>query len=301
MALIHFNIENKKKKGGIVMKLGAHVSVSGGLSKSIDRALDIGAEAIQIFASSPRAWRFNHPKQKEVELFKSKTKESGIFPCYIHGSYLVNIGGSEDQLQKSIDCLVNNMVTAGEIGAEGVIFHGGSHKGKGFEAVLDQAANCLLTVLEQSPDNVWLCIENSAGMGSHIGSSFQEIGQILNAVNHPNLKVCLDTEHCFAAGYNLAIPDELDQVMSEFEKEIGIDKLVAVHANDAKVELGSGVDRHENIGEGFIGISGFESIISNENLKNIPFFLEVPGFDGNGPDKENLDRLKTIRSLIYPE
>lgn len=283
------------------MKLGAHVSASGGLSKSIDRALNIGAEAIQIFASSPRAWRFNYPKPEEVDLFKNKSEQSGIGPCYIHGSYLVNIGGSGDQLQKSIDCLVSNMTVAGEIGAEGVIFHGGSHKGKGFDAVLDQAASCLTQVLEKSPDNVWLCLENSAGMGAHIGSSFQEIGRILNAVNHPNLKVCLDTEHCFAAGYNLAVPEELDKVMTEFDSEVGLGKLVAVHANDAKVEFGSGVDRHENIGEGFIGLSGFESIIGNEAFKDVPFFLEVPGFDGNGPDKKNLDRLKTIRSMIYPE
>ncbi|GIS65421.1 MAG: putative endonuclease 4 [Chloroflexota bacterium] len=283
------------------MKLGAHVSASGGVSKSIDRALDIGAEAIQIFASSPRAWKFNHPKPEEVERFRKKSEESGIGPCYIHGSYLVNIGGSEDQLQKSIDCLVNNMSAAGEIGAEGVIFHGGSHKGKGFDAVLNQAANCLTQVLEKSPDNVWLCLENSAGMGAHIGSSFREIGRILRVVDHPNLKVCLDTEHCFAAGYNLAVPEELDKVIAEFDSEIGLDKLVAVHANDAKVELGSGVDRHENIGEGYIGISGFESILGNTAFKNVPFFLEVPGFDGNGPDKENLDRLKTIRSSIYDE
>ena len=283
------------------MKLGAHVSASGGVSKSIERALDIGAEAIQIFASSPRAWKFNHPKPEEVERFRKKSEESGIGPCYIHGSYLVNIGGSEDQLQKSIDCLVNNMSAAGEIGAEGVIFHGGSHKGKGFDAVLNQAANCLTQVLEKSPDNVWLCLENSAGMGAHIGSSFREIGRILKVVDHPNLKVCLDTEHCFAAGYNLAVPEELDKVIAEFDSEIGLDKLVAVHANDAKVELGSGVDRHENIGEGYIGILGFESILGNAAFKNVPFFLEVPGFDGNGPDKENLDRLKTIRSSIYDE
>ena len=283
------------------MKLGAHVSASGGVSKSIDRALDIGAEAIQIFASSPRAWKFNHPKPEEVERFRKKSEESRIGPCYIHGSYLVNIGGSEDQLQKSIDCLVSNMSAAGEIGAEGVIFHGGSHKGKGFDAVLNQAANCLTQVLEKSPDNVWLCLENSAGMGAHIGSSFREIGRILRVVDHPNLKVCLDTEHCFAAGYNLAVPEELDKVIAEFDSEIGLDKLVAVHANDAKVELGSGVDRHENIGEGYIGISGFESILGNTAFKNVPFFLEVPGFDGNGPDKENLDRLKTIRSSIYDE
>ena len=113
------------------MKLGAHVSTSGGLTKAIDRATNIGAEAIQIFASSPRAWRFRHPDDEAAEEFRRLSKQENVGPCYIHGSYLVNIGGSPDQIEKSIDSLVNNMNAAGKIGAEGVIFHGGSHKGKG--------------------------------------------------------------------------------------------------------------------------------------------------------------------------
>ena len=283
------------------MKLGAHVSTSGGLSRSIDRAQAIGAEAIQIFASSPRAWKFNFPKEEEIALFKEKSLETGIGPCYIHGSYLVNIGGDESQLEKSIESLTNNMITAGNIGAEGVIFHGGSHKGRGFNTILDQAVKCLIAVLEESPNDTWLCIENSAGMGSHIGSSFDEIGAIIKAVNHPNLKVCLDTEHCFAAGYNIASGDDIDSIMEEFDSKIGLERLVAVHANDAKVEFGSGVDRHENIGEGYIGEEGFEVILANPAFSQVPFFLEVPGFDGEGPDKENINRLKSIRNKVLEE
>lgn len=283
------------------MKLGAHVSTSGGLSRSIDRAQAIGAEAIQIFASSPRAWKFNFPKEEEIAIFKEKSLETGIGPCYIHGSYLVNIGGDESQLEKSIESLTNNMITAGKIGAEGVIFHGGSHKGKGFNTVLAQAVKCLNTVLEESPKDTWLCIENSAGMGSHIGSSFDEIGAIIKAVNHPNLKVCLDTEHCFAAGYNIASADAIDSIMEEFDSKIGLERLVAVHANDAKVEFGSGVDRHENIGEGYIGEEGFEVILANPAFSQVPFFLEVPGFDGDGPDEENINRLKSIRNKVLEE
>ena len=283
------------------MKLGAHVSTSGGLSRSIDRAQAIGAEAIQIFASSPRAWKFNFPKEEEIAIFKEKSLETGIGPCYIHGSYLVNIGGDESQLEKSIESLTNNMITAGKIGAEGVIFHGGSHKGKGFNTVLAQAVKCLNTVLEESPKDTWLCIENSAGMGSHIGSSFDEIGAIIKAVNHPNLKVCLDTEHCFAAGYNIASADAIDSIMEEFDSKIGLERLVAVHANDSKVEFGSGVDRHENIGEGYIGEEGFEVILANPAFSQVPFFLEVPGFDGDGPDEENINRLKSIRNKVLEE
>ena len=138
-------------------------------------------------------------------------------------------------------------------------------------------------------------------MGSHIGSSFEEIGAIIKAVGHPNLKVCLDTEHCFAAGYNIASKDSISSVMDEFDSKIGLDKLVAVHANDAKVEFGSGVDRHENIGEGYIGIEGFEAILGDPAFSDIPFFLEVPGFEGDGPDEENMKRLKSIRSKILEE
>ena len=165
------------------MKLGAHVSTSGGLSKAIERAEEIGAEAIQIFASSPRMWRFVEPKPEEIKLFKKLSREKNIDPCYIHGSYLVNIGGDPSLLDKSITSLTNNMHVADEIGAQGVIFHGGSHKGKGFENILDQAVECLNQVLANSPDHVFLCIENSAGMGSHIGSSFEEIARIIDAVN----------------------------------------------------------------------------------------------------------------------
>ena len=282
----------------IIMRLGAHVSTSGGLSKAVDRAHEIGAETIQIFASSPRAWRFKHPDETEISLFKHKSDKGGVKPCYIHASYLVNIGGALDQIDKSVDSLVKNMKVAGDIGAEGVIFHGGSHKGKGFDLVIDQAVECLKRVLDESPDNVWLCLENSAGMGAHIGSSFEEISRIIYGVDRPNMKVCLDTEHMFAAGYNIASEDDIAKVMEYFNRQIGLHKLAAVHANDSKVELSAGVDRHENIGEGFIGIEGFKSIMNHPAFRDVPFMLEVPGFDNKGPDKKNLDRLKDLRQEL---
>ena len=278
------------------MKIGAHVSTAGGLSNAFDRASNIGAEAIQIFASSPRAWKFNQPKEEQVNLFKEKMEQTGIWPCYIHGSYLVNIGGDPSQIEKSIESLTNNMSVAGKIGAEGVIFHGGSHKGKGFHNIVTQASECLKRVLDNSPENVWLCLENSAGMGSHIGSSFEEMGELIHLVQNDNLKVCLDTEHMFAAGYDLTNSDEVPRIMKRFDEEIGLSKLVAVHANDSKVELGSGVDRHENIGDGFIGIDGFKSLMNDPSFEKVPFFLEVPGFDSKGPDEININLLKSIRT-----
>ena len=280
------------------MKLGAHVSTSGGLHTAFGRAAKMEAETIQIFASSPRAWKFRELKPDIAQKFREESENAGIDPVFIHGSYLVNIGGSPDQLDKSVACLTQNMEVAADIGAEGVVFHAGSHKGKGFDAVIGSATESLKRVLESSPEGPYLIVENSAGMGSHLGASFEELGRMIDYVASDRIKVCLDTEHCFAAGYNLADPEGINDAMEEFDRYIGLDRLVVVHANDAKVELGSGVDRHENIGDGHIGIDGFEVILNHKAFRDVPFVLEVPGPDKKGPDKDNLDRLKAIRERL---
>ncbi len=280
------------------MKLGAHISTAGGLHTAFRRAANMEAETIQIFASSPRAWKFRELKPDVALKFREGSENTGIAPVFIHGSYLVNIGGEPAHLEKSVACLRRNMEVAAEIGSDGVVFHAGSHKGKGFDAVIGRATEALREVLESSPEGPWLIVENSAGMGSHLGASFEELGRMIDGVSSDRMKVCLDTEHCFAAGYNLADRDGLNSAMDEFDHYIGLERLVVVHANDAKVELGSGVDRHENIGEGHIGVEGFEVIMGHEAFRDVPFVLEVPGPDRKGPDKENLDRLKSIRERL---
>ncbi len=280
------------------MELGAHVSAAGGVDKAVGRAADIGAEAIQLFASSPRGWRFRPIPDEKAESYKEKAASEGIGSTFLHGSYLVNIGGKPDLVVKSIDSLINHMNAAGQLGAKGVIFHSGSHKGVGFDAVFDQSINALTQVLDSTDDEVQLIIENCAGMGAQIGASFAELGRMIKAVDSPRLTICLDTEHAFAAGYNIADREGLENAMAEFDAEIGLDKLVVVHANDAKVEFGSGIDRHENIGEGYIGIEGFETIMAHAAFADVPFLLEVPGTDRKGPDKPNLDRLKEIRARL---
>ena len=141
-------------------------------------------------------------------------------------------------------------------------------------------------------------------MGQHIGADLKELGQIIAAVDQAvrgRLKVCLDTQHCFAAGYDISTKNGLEAMLAEFDEAIGLENLVAVHANDSKRPLGAGVDRHENIGQGYIGVQGFENIMSNPAFRDVPFFLEVPGFENKGPDRENLDLLKEIRSRVAPE
>ena len=280
------------------MDIGAHVSAAGGVDKAVGRAVDIGAEAIQLFASSPRGWKFRPIPDDKTQAYREKVVESGIRSTFLHGSYLVNIGGKPDLVEKSIDSLVNHMNAAAQIGARGVIFHSGSHKGVGFDAVFGQATDALTQVLDATDDSVQLIIENCAGMGAQIGASFAELGRMIKAVDSDRLTICLDTEHAFAAGYNIADPEGIEKAMAEFDEEIGLDRLVVVHANDAKVEFGSGVDRHENIGEGYIGIEGFETIMGHAAFADVPFLLEVPGLNKKGPDKPNIDLLKDIRTRL---
>jgi deoxyribonuclease-4 len=281
------------------LKVGAHVSSSGGLTTAFDRAEAIGAETIQIFGAPPQTWRRRNIRSDECEAFRARMAETGIEPVFIHGVYLINLAtGTPDQLEKSIEALCGDLKLASAIGAKGVIFHVGSHKGAGFEQMLPQVTSAIGRALKDTPDDAWIILENSAGMGGSVGSKFRELGEIIRAVGSVRLRVCLDTEHAYASGYNLADAKALDGVMAEFESEIGLDCLVAVHANDSKIALGGGVDRHDNIGEGHIGKAGFEVIMGHRMFTDVPFLLEVPGFEKEGPDKANVDILKAIRAKV---
>jgi len=279
------------------MKLGAHVRTAGGVDKAVDRAAEMGAETIQVFSGAPQAWRRKNYSEKEVEAFKARLKETGIGPVFIHGLYLMNFATDNPELlRKSQEALIAEMTSASLIGARGVIFHLGSHKGAGYEARVGQVIDQCCQVLEATPDDAWLILENSAGMGGAVGSKFAELGRIARESGSDRIKVCLDTQHSFAAGYDVRTREGLDAAMAEFDKEIGLDRLAAVHANDSKIEFGGGKDRHENIGEGHIGREGFANLISHAAFAEVPFLLEVPGFEGGGPDKANLDILKELRA-----
>ena len=281
------------------MKVGAHVGASGGLATAFERAQAIGAETIQIYGAPPQMWRRRKIRPEECEVFRAGMKETGIEPVFLHGAYLINLAtASPEQLIKSADALAGDLQLAAAIEAKGVIFHVGSHKGAGFGQALPQIAETLKKVLGETPDDAWIILENSAGMGGSVGSKFQELGAIMAAVASPRLKVCLDTQHSYAAGYDVADRDGLERTIEEFEREVGLDQMIAVHANDSKIALGGGVDRHENIGEGHIGLAGFAAIMGHPAFREVPFLLEVPGLDKQGPDRPNVDILKKIRGEV---
>jgi deoxyribonuclease-4 len=281
------------------MKIGAHVSTSGGISKAVARGQEIGCEAIQIFGSSPQAWAFKPVPGEQIELFKQGLADAGIGPVFLHAIYLINLGTPDkEKLKKGIDSLANYMKLAADLGATGVIFHPGSHGGRGYEAVLPQTVEAIKIVLDTAPEGPVLAVENMAGMGQHIGAKFEELGGILDSVDSPRLKICLDTQHSFAAGYDLTNPEGIQAMLDELDAGPGSANVAAVHANDSKRVCGSGVDRHDNIGEGFIGEEGFAAIMANPAFADVPFLLEVPGFEGNGPDQQNIDILKRIRQQV---
>ena len=275
------------------MKIGAHVSAAVSLDLSFERAKNIQAECTQIFISPPQQWLKVKHSDEVVEKYKAAQKTSGIEPNFIHGTYLINLATPIlEHWEKSIDWLNYAMEVAAKIESTGVIFHVGSHKGKGFDTVKDKVVKAISKILKDSEGTpTYLILENTAGGGGSIGK-FAELGYLIKGLNHPRLKVCLDTQHAFAAGYDLK--DNLNQVIEQFDKEIGLDNLIAIHANDSKPALGSNTDRHENIGEGMIGIEAWKKIVNHPKLKDLPFILEVPGFANIGPDIENVKILKKL-------
>ncbi len=279
------------------MKIGAHVSTAGGPANCFDRAEAIGAEATQMFLTPPQQWRSSKFDEAQIQAFRDRADTSEIKDVFVHGIYLINLATDDEaNLNRGTGSLKSALTSCSQLGIRGVIFHLGSHKGQGLDAVFAQICKACSDVLEATPDDALLILENSAGAGGNIGSNWADLGRIIRGVGSPRVKVCIDTQHSFAAGYDFSSAEGLELAMSEFEEEVGLEQLVAVHANDSKVALGSGRDRHENIGEGLIGIEGFRRIVHHRAFEDVPFLLEVPGFgEAKGPDQQNVDLLKQLR------
>jgi deoxyribonuclease-4 len=277
-------------------KIGAHVSTAGGLHTAIERIKDIGGDCLQIFGASPRQWAARLPDEDKIKKFKEAVKESGIGPIYLHAAYLPNLASPVDEtVEKSITNLSIHLQIAELIGANGLIFHIGSGKELPKEKAMAKVVKACKAILKKVPGKAELVMENSAGGGQKLGSSVAEIGVMIKKIDSNRMKVCWDTAHAFEAGVmDEHSPANIKKLFNEFDKEIGLDKLVALHVNDSKTPFNSHHDRHENIGEGHIGLSGFKNLAKEKRLGHTAWFLEVPGFDGMGPDKKNIDILKAL-------
>lgn len=279
------------------MILGLHVSASGGVEKAPERAAAEGGEAVQIFAGSPRMWKQPTYTSAQGEKFQAAMEEHGQAEAFIHVMYLTSYGtADEEHRQKSTDTFITALRNCDTLGARGAVTHLGSHKGEGFETALPRIKTCLVQVLE-SDTEAEVILENSAGSGSLIGGTFDELARIIEACgNHPRLKVCLDTAHAFTSGYDLRTPEQWEELLQKFDDTIGLDRLSVMHLNDSKYDINTYKDRHENIGDGYLGREAFRHIINDSRLVDTTGILEVPGIDNNGPDRANIERLRELES-----
>jgi deoxyribonuclease-4 len=278
------------------MQIGAHVSSSGGIHTAIDRAVAIGADSVQVFTQSPRAWRPTNHDPATFEQFRAKRAEAGIGGVLCHALYLCNFAAPDDEIyDKSVAALRNTMEVACAIEADAVVVHVGSHLGAGFDVGLERVVPALEQVLELCSETTWLLMENSAGAGGTIGRSIEELATIYEHLDrHPRLGICLDSCHLYVSGIDVTDPAALDACLDEVDRGIGLERLRALHVNDSAAPLGSNRDRHANIGEGLLG-EDLGVFLSNPRLEGLPAVLEVAGPENRGPDANEVRKAKEIR------
>ena len=273
------------------MIFGGHCN--GGVKKALGRAEEIGADAVQLFVQSPRAWRFPDHDPAVLERFRAERPAAAL----VHAIYLVNLASPEDEMyEKSIATMRSTVDTACAMGADAVVFHVGSHLGAGFETGLGRALPAIEQVLERCRGDTWLLIENSAGAGATIGRSLDELAILLDRLGrHERLGVCIDSCHLYVSGLDVTDPETLDRLVDELDQRIGLDRLRAVHVNDAAAELGSNRDRHANVGEGVMG-ERLGVFLAHPAFQGLPAVLEVPGKDGHGPDADEVRKLRELHA-----
>jgi deoxyribonuclease IV len=279
------------------VRVGAHVSVAGGIHTAIDRAEAIGAESVQVFTQSPRTWRPTNHDPENFERFKERRDEAGIEGVLCHALYLLNLASpKQDFYEKSVAALANTVDVGCAIEADGVVFHIGSHLGAGLDEGLDRVVAALRVVLERCSEQTWLLMENSAGTGGTIGRSVDELALLYDRLDgHPRLGVCLDSCHLYASGVDVTDAKALDETLDELDSKIGLDRLRALHVNDSAAPLGSNRDRHANILEGLLG-KKLGVFLGNPRLQGLPAVLEVNGKDGHGPDADEIKKTKRLHA-----
>ena len=279
------------------MLFGAHVSSSGGISNAIDRAEALGCDAVQVFTQSPRMWRPTSHKPEETARFRERREEAGIGGVVCHALYLVNLASPDPVVyEKSVAAMRATLEAATAIGAEGVVFHVGSHLGSGFEAGLERVVPALRELLELTTDHLWLLMENSAGAGGTIGRSTDELAAIHEALDrHPRLGVCLDSCHWYVSGVDVTDPATLDAAVADLDARIGLDRLRCLPVNDSKAELGSNRDRHDSIGLGLMA-EKLGTFLAHPAFQGLPAILETPGPEGHGPDAAEVQRLRDLHA-----
>ena len=280
------------------MNIGAHVRGGGTLIPSLDAGVAIGATSIQVFVQSPRMWKPSQYAPAVLEAYREAQRDHPtITDTFCHATYLINLATSDPELyEKSVAALSHNVAVGRAMGASGVILHVGSHKGAGFEEVVDQVVRAFTRALDDAGADTEcpILIENAAGAGGTVGRSLEEIEALLEASGRDErLGVCLDTQHLFASGVDYATPSAARRLLKDVDRRIGIEQLRCLHLNDSKTAFGSNRDRHANIGEGEIGEAGLAALVGHPAVRELPLLLEVPG-DGGGPRAEDVVAARSV-------
>ncbi len=274
--------------------IGAHLSVAKGFVPAVQNAIDKGGNALQIFSGSPRSWWGRKPVDEiQVDEFLKFRDEKKFGPVFIHAMYLINLTGNNDALiQNSINAITYDLQYCSRIKASGVVVHLGSHLGAGYDAVFEVLAERIAQILDNTPADSTLLVENSAGQNGKLCSSIEDLGRLFGKlekyVKAERLGLCIDTCHAFCAGYHLT---ELGAKLKEANL---LDNVKLIHVNDARDPFDGGRDRHANIGEGEIGREEFKVFLTDPQFAKFPLILEVPGFDDNGPDARNIEIVKEL-------
>jgi deoxyribonuclease-4 len=278
------------------MLIGAHVSTAGGLVRALERAEAMGAESMQIFNQSPRAWRPTKYSEDDFAAFRERLQESRVKSVYIHAVYLINVASDDPEVcRKSLTSLTHALSVGDGIGADGVIVHPGSGKGQAPAPTFKKLGKAIKAALKET-NSTPLLFENTAGAGFTIGRTFEELARVIEVSGAgERLGVCLDSCHLLASGYEVRKRPAFGAVVDEYDSLVGLDRLRALHLNDSKVALGSNVDRHANLGEGELGEKGIRVFLREPRFEGLPVLVEVPGPDGHGPGKGQLDIAKRLR------
>jgi len=278
--------------------LGAHMSIAGGVDKALLAGKKVGCDVVQVFTKSARQWAASRYSKDEVERFRHNLKETGIVTVIAHDSYVLNLGSPDKALRKkSINGFIDELERCEMLGIPNLVAHPGAHMGAGELEGIKLISRSLDEIHKACPGyRVRVTLEITAGQGSNLGYRFDQIGQIIAAAReNDRLMVCFDTEHAFAAGYDIRTKEGYERTFAEFDEAIGLDRLAAFHLNDSKKEFNSRVDRHEHIGKGHIGVEAFRRLMNDKRFQGLPMCLETP----KGPDlKEDRENLSLLRGLI---
>ena len=277
------------------IKCGVHVSIAGSVDQAVDRARDRNCDTFQIFTRNPRGWKFRKLSPKEANGFREKLKESTLAPAIAHMPYLPNLSCPKKGLhKKSLKALTIELERCNILGIPYLVTHLGSHLGKGRKVGLERLVEAIDTAFNLSQGETMLLLENTAGTKNSMGSSFEDIKEILDRVEEKSRSaVCFDTCHAFAAGYDMRDAESVDKTVAELRRTVGLDSLKVVHANDSVGQLASHLDRHEHIGMGHIGKQGFSAILHNDVFRRLPLILETP-VDRRGSDVTDLRRIREL-------